>query len=170
MKTHNLTANTTEWLAYRADQNRHNASEAAAMMGMDPNCKRSELLRAKHVGLSREFSDFMQRRVLDEGHRFEALARPLAEDIIGETLYQFVGSDGWDSASFDGLRWARMSPGSTKVCRMICAESCRPKALAGQKSARACRRSTESRWSRSARCPRQTARCSPRRSGQPRAR
>lgn len=106
MITHNLTQGSPEWLAYRADPNRHNASEAAAMLGMDPNCKRSELLRAKHVGLSREFSDFMRRRVLDEGHRFEALARPLAEKIIGETLYSLVGSDGWDSASFDGLTLA----------------------------------------------------------------
>ena len=103
MKIHAITPNTPEWLAYRAEPTRHNASEAAAMLGLDPNCTRSELLRAKHVGLSREFSEFMQRRVLDEGHRFEALARPLAEAIIGEPLYALVGSDGQESASFDGL-------------------------------------------------------------------
>lgn len=100
MITHDLTPNTPEWLAYRATM--FNASDAPAMMGCSPYKTRAQLLREMHTGLAGEVDAGMQRR-FDDGHRFEALARPLAEAIIGDDLYPVVGSEGRLSASFDGL-------------------------------------------------------------------
>lgn len=100
MIQHELTQGSPEWLAYRA--NHDNASDAPAMMGCSPYKTRTELLHERHTGLSAEVDAATQRR-FDDGHRFEALARPLAEQIIGEELYPVVGSDGSLSASFDGL-------------------------------------------------------------------
>jgi predicted phage-related endonuclease len=54
------------------------------------------------TGITAEVDANTQRR-FDDGHRFEALARPLAEQIIGEDLYPVTGSEGELSASFDGL-------------------------------------------------------------------
>jgi predicted phage-related endonuclease len=56
----------------------------------------------QHTGLSVEVDAATQRR-FDDGHRFEALARPLAEKIIDAELYPVTGSEGRLSASFDGL-------------------------------------------------------------------
>lgn len=100
MKTHNLVQGTSEWLAYRAQH--FNASDAPAMMGASPYKTRSQLLHELHTGLTAEVDPATQRR-FNDGHRFEELARPLAETIIGEDLYPVVGSDGELSASFDGL-------------------------------------------------------------------
>lgn len=100
MKIHNLVQGSPEWLSYRA---RHfNASDAPAMMGCSPYKTRAQLLRELHTGLTAEV-DAGTQRLFDDGHRFEALARPLAEKIIGDDLYPVVGSDGKYSASFDGL-------------------------------------------------------------------
>lgn len=44
-----------------------------------------------------------QQQRFDDGHEFEDLARPLAEEIVGDDLYPVVGSEGLLSASFDGL-------------------------------------------------------------------
>jgi putative phage-type endonuclease len=89
-----------EWLAYRA---RHfNASDAPAMLGCSPYKTRAQLLRELHTGLPAEVDVATQKR-FDNGHRAETLARPLAEEIIGEDLYPVVGSSGRLSASFDGL-------------------------------------------------------------------
>jgi hypothetical protein len=103
MITHDLTPNTPEWLAYRATM--FNASDAPAMMGCSPYKTRAQLLREMHTGLAGEVDAGTQRR-FDDGHRFEDLARPLAEQIIGESLYVVVGSEGRHSASFDGLTLA----------------------------------------------------------------
>ena len=100
MKTHNLIQGSVEWLAYRAQH--FNASDAPAMMGCSAYKTRSQLLHEMHTGLTHEVDAGTQRR-FDDGHRFEALARPLAEAIIGEELYPVVGSSGKLSASFDGL-------------------------------------------------------------------
>ena len=72
------------------------------MMGESPYKTRDALLREKAVGVVAEVSSETQRR-FDDGHRFEALARPLAEKIIGEELYPVVGSDSKFAASFDGM-------------------------------------------------------------------
>ena len=96
-----LIQGTPEWLAHRA---KHlNASDAPAVMACSPNKKRGDLVRELATGIAPEFSDFVQQRILDKGHDFERLARPLAEDIFGEDLSPCVGVNGKNSASFDGL-------------------------------------------------------------------
>lgn len=100
MKLHNLIQGSPEWLAYRAQH--FNASDAPAMMGVSPYKTRAELLRELHTGMAADV-DAATQRIFDAGHRFEALARPIAENIIGQDLYPVVGSEGRLSASFDGL-------------------------------------------------------------------
>ena len=100
MIVHSLTQGSAEWLAYRALH--FNASEAPAMMGVSPYKTRTQLLHEMHTGLVAEVDPATQRR-FDEGHRIEALARPLAEEVIGQDLFPVVGSLGELSASFDGL-------------------------------------------------------------------
>lgn len=100
MKTHSLRQGTPEWAAHRAQF--WNASDAPAMMGVSPYKSRTELLHQLWSGLQGEVDEATQRR-FDDGHRYEALARPLAEQIIGQELYPVVGSEGRLSASFDGL-------------------------------------------------------------------
>lgn len=101
MEIHQLIQKSPEWLQFRF--NHHGASEAAAVLGLSPNVKRTELLHVKHTGLPQEFSDWVQANILDYGHEVEAQARPLAEAIIGEELYPVTCSMGRISASCDGL-------------------------------------------------------------------
>ena len=100
---HNLVQGSAQWHAYRARY--FNASEAAAMLGISSYQSRAELLRAKATGLSPEVNAATQRR-FDAGHEFEALARPWAEEIIGEDLYPITASREVEglalSASYDG--------------------------------------------------------------------
>lgn len=100
MKTLDLIQGSPEWLAHR--RTHFNASDAPAMMGCSPYKSRNHLLQEMHTGLTAEVDSGTQRR-FDDGHRFEALARPLAEDIVGEDLYPCTGVEGKLSASFDGL-------------------------------------------------------------------
>ena len=100
MITHNLIQGSPEWLAYRAQH--FNASDAPAMLGCSPYKTRAQLLREVHTGLAAEVDIATQKR-FDNGHRAEALARPLAEEFVGEELYPVTGSLGRLSASFDGL-------------------------------------------------------------------
>ncbi|MDH2023614.1 YqaJ viral recombinase family protein [Stenotrophomonas sp. GD03680] len=100
MRTVNLIQGTPEWHAHRASH--FNASDAPAMMGCSPYKTRSQLLREFATGATIEHDAGTLQRFAD-GHRFEDLARPLAERIIGEELYPCVGVDGKFSASFDGL-------------------------------------------------------------------
>jgi predicted phage-related endonuclease len=100
MKVHDLLQGTPEWSAYRAQH--FNASDAPAMLGCSPYKTRAELLREMHTGLAPEIDPGTQKR-FDNGHRLEALARPLAEEFIGAELYPVTGSEGRLSASFDGL-------------------------------------------------------------------
>ncbi|GKW34929.1 hypothetical protein PEC730217_37090 [Pectobacterium carotovorum subsp. carotovorum] len=105
MKIHELIQGSDEWAAFRLTH--HGASEAAAMLGLSKKATRSELLRIKHTGTPKEFSDWVQTNILDYGHQVEALARPLVEGIIGEDLYPVTCSNedegGNLSASCDGL-------------------------------------------------------------------
>ncbi|OZA21010.1 MAG: hypothetical protein B7X93_13840, partial [Hydrogenophilales bacterium 17-61-9] len=78
------------------------ASDAPAMMGVSSYKSRSDLMKEKAIGVTQDV-DAATQRLFDDGHRFEALARPLAEAIIGDDLYPVVGSDGKLAASFDGL-------------------------------------------------------------------
>lgn len=100
MKLIEITQGTPEWHAHRAQH--FNASDAAAMMGCSPYMTRNELLNRLTTGISAEVDPATQRR-FDDGHRFENLARPLAEAIIGDELYPVTGTNGKLSASFDGL-------------------------------------------------------------------
>jgi putative phage-type endonuclease len=100
LQIHSLIQGSPEWHAYRA--NHFNASDAPAMMGASPYKTRSQLLAEYATGSAQEVDAATQRR-FDDGHRFEALCRPLGEKIIGDDLYPVVGSDGNLSASFDGL-------------------------------------------------------------------
>lgn len=100
MRTVSLIQGTPEWHAHRAAH--FNASDAPAMMGCSPYKSRSQLLREFATGVAVEHDAATLQRFAD-GHRFEDLARPLAETIIGEELYPCVGVDGKFSASFDGL-------------------------------------------------------------------
>ena len=100
MQIVNLVQGTPEWHAHRAKH--FNASDAPAMMGCSSYKTRSDLVKELATGLGQEVDAATQRR-FDDGHRFEALARPLAEEIIGEDLSPCVGVQGKFSASFDGL-------------------------------------------------------------------
>ena len=100
MKIVDYPQGSAEWLAHRAQH--FNASDAPAMLGVSPYKTRAQLLRELHTGVSTDVDIATQKR-FDNGHRAEALARPLAEKIIGEDLYPITGSEGRLSASFDGL-------------------------------------------------------------------
>lgn len=99
--THELVQKSPEWLLYRATHN--NASDAAAMLNCSPHKTRAQLLHERYLGMQPEFSQYVQEVVLDPGNEFESLARPLAEAIMGQTLYPATMSYGRLSASFDGL-------------------------------------------------------------------
>lgn len=99
--THDLRQGSDEWLSFRFHHD--GASEISAVLGLSKNTKRSELLRIKHTGIGKEFSDYVQRYILDKGHEVEALARPIVEKIIGAELYPVTMSKGRMSASCDGL-------------------------------------------------------------------
>src|ERR1017187_6722470 len=101
MITHDLQQSSPDWHEHRAKH--FNASDAPAMMGLSKYKTRSALLKQFASGVSDEVIDENTQRLFDEGHRAEALARPLAEQIIGEELYPVVASEGKLSASFDGL-------------------------------------------------------------------
>ncbi|WP_115539997.1 lambda-exonuclease family protein [Xanthomonas campestris] len=100
MKIINLIQGTPEWHAHRAIH--LNASDAPAMLGCSPYKTRAQLVREVATGIGEEYDDATLQRFAD-GHRYEALARPIAEQIIGEDLYPCVGTEGKYSASFDGL-------------------------------------------------------------------
>lgn len=100
MTYHDFTQGSADWHQHRATH--FNASDAPAMMGCSPYQTRTELLTRMKTGISADVDAATQRR-FDDGHLFEALARPLAEKIIGEDLYPVTGSQGKLSASFDGL-------------------------------------------------------------------
>lgn len=100
MEFHDFAQGSPEWHQHRATH--FNASDAPAMMGCSPYTTRTELLTRMKTGIAAEVDTATQRR-FDDGHRFEALARPLAEKIIGDDLYPVTGSSGKLSASFDGL-------------------------------------------------------------------
>lgn len=100
MKIVNLIQGTPEWHAHRAAH--FNASDAPVMLGCSPYKTRSQLVREFATGAAAEHDAATLRRFAD-GHSFEDLARPLAEQILGEELFPVTGTHGKFSASFDGL-------------------------------------------------------------------
>lgn len=79
-----------EWKAGR--NSRLNASELVLAAGDGMNGRtRTDLIRKMATGIEPEVDAFTQ-KLYDEGHRFEALARPIAEQIIGRELYPITAS------------------------------------------------------------------------------
>lgn len=99
MKIHNVAQGSAEWLALRAQY--RTASEAPAMMGDSKYQTRTDLLAAKKTGISPDVTP-SQQFIFDKGHATEAMARPLAEALIGEELYPIVATEGDLLASMDG--------------------------------------------------------------------
>ncbi|WP_439856207.1 YqaJ viral recombinase family protein [Pseudomonas yamanorum] len=99
MKIHNVAQGSAEWLALRAKF--RTASEAPAMMGASKYQTRTDLLAAKKTGITPDVTP-SQQFIFDKGHATEALARPLAEALIGEELYPIVATEGNLLASMDG--------------------------------------------------------------------
>ncbi|NVZ32023.1 YqaJ viral recombinase family protein [Pseudomonas sp. A4002] len=99
MKIHNVAQGSAEWLALRAQH--RTASEAPAMMGASKYQTRTDLLAAKKTGITPDVTP-SQQFIFDKGHATEALARPLAEALIGEELYPIVATEGNLLASMDG--------------------------------------------------------------------
>jgi len=100
MKIVKLIQSTPEWHQHRAQH--LNASDTPAMLGCSSYKTRAELVHEVATGLVPEVDAATQKR-FDDGHRYEALARPLAEKIVGDELYPCVGTEGKFSASFDGI-------------------------------------------------------------------
>tara|TARA_R110002049_G_scaffold282589_2_gene462433 strand:+ start:9663 stop:11348 length:1686 start_codon:yes stop_codon:yes gene_type:complete len=101
---HNLVQGSDAWLAIRLSH--FTASEAAIMMGASKHMSRDDLLTYKTTQIEEEVGYFTQ-KIYDKGHEVEALARPIAERILGEELYPVTGAlmvEGLPFlASFDGL-------------------------------------------------------------------
>lgn len=98
---HPLAQGGDAWHQFRLEHN--GASEAAAVLGLSKTTTRSELLRMKHTGIARKFSEWVQSHILDRGHEVEKLAIGHVEDMIDDALYPVTCSIGKLSASCDGL-------------------------------------------------------------------
>jgi predicted phage-related endonuclease len=101
MIIHDLAQGSDAWHQFRLEH--FGASEAAAMLGLSKKVKRDELLYMKKTGTAKEFSEWVQKNILDHGHEVEALARPIIEEEFGIDLYPVTCSEGKPSASCDGL-------------------------------------------------------------------
>jgi putative phage-type endonuclease len=104
-KMHNLIQGSDAWHKYRATPKQFNASDAPAMLGESPYKSRDQLLKEIATGSFEEI-DPSKQKLFDDGHRFEAEDRPLAEEYIGQELFactMSVDVDGFKlSASLDG--------------------------------------------------------------------
>lgn len=98
-----LTQGTPEWKKHR--RHHMNASDAPAMAGVSQYLPRSDFVRMQALGEEREVDAGLQKR-FDDGHEYEAIARPWAEEIVGEDLFPIVVRDDIEglplSASYDG--------------------------------------------------------------------
>jgi predicted phage-related endonuclease len=95
-----LVQGSDDWLAHR--RTHRNASDTPSVTGSSNYKSRSAFIKERATGIVPDVDPATQKR-FNDGHRYEALARPLMEKIIGEDLFQKVGVDGLWSASFDGL-------------------------------------------------------------------
>lgn len=129
MIIHNVTQGSPEWLALRTGH--PTASEAPVMMGASSKIKRNELLHIKATGTEREISDWVQKNLFDKGHEYEALARPIVEEMIGEELYPATATDddGYLLASFDGITMLEDAIFEHKMWNAELAEAVRQKDL-----------------------------------------
>lgn len=94
-----------EWKEFR--ESHLVASEAPVIMGDSPHMKRDELLNLKTTGDEKEINEWVEKFVFAKGHEYEALARPIAEERKGESLFPVTGTRVVDGlkmlASFDGV-------------------------------------------------------------------
>lgn len=106
MKIINHPQGSPEWKAHR--RTTRNASDYPSAQGVSKKFTRTALVTEAATGIEREFSPFMD-KILANGHRVEMLARPMAEEIIGEDLYPLVAvtDDGYLGASSDGATMCR---------------------------------------------------------------
>lgn len=95
-----LIQGSADWHAHRAKH--RNASDTPAVTGHSPHKSRSEFMKERATGIAQDIDPETQRR-FDDGHRYEALARPIMEAIIGQEVFPITGTEGQYSASFDGL-------------------------------------------------------------------
>lgn len=104
MIIHELQQGTPEWLTFRKAH--LPASDAPAMLGYSSYKSRNELIKEYATGVRPEPSEYVQ-KLFENGHRFEAMARPIIEEELGEELFPVTGSLKVEelelSASFDGL-------------------------------------------------------------------
>lgn len=100
MKHHQLKQGSPEWIEHRAKFK--NASDTPVIMGLSKYKTRTQFMNERATGEAEQVSDAVQSR-FDDGHRYEALARPVAEIIVGKDLWPVTGTDGEYGASFDGL-------------------------------------------------------------------
>ena len=104
LEEHEFVQGSPEWIAFRHEHD--GSSEVSAALGLSKNCMRNDMLHAKSSGIEKEFSDYVQKYILNNGHEVEAMARPIIEKQIGTKLYPQVYSRGRPSASCDGITMA----------------------------------------------------------------
>lgn len=101
MQTHNLIQGSQQWHEFRSKH--FGASEAAAMLGLSKQLSRNDLLLYKKTGKYKEYSDWVQKNILDYGHEVENSARLITESVLSTDLFPVTCSSGKLSASCDGL-------------------------------------------------------------------
>lgn len=93
------------WLDLRRSHD--TASEASAALGVSKYTSRTALMHQKATGATEEVGSAKQ-AVFDRGHETEAMARPLAEEIIGSDLYPITAT-----LEVDGLKLLASLDGAT---------------------------------------------------------
>lgn len=102
--THNFEQGSPTWLQHRMKH--RNSSDTSALLGISSYRTRTDLIRLTATGMEQDI-DAATRRRFNDGHEYEAIARPWAEDIVGEELFPATVSRTVDgvplSASLDGM-------------------------------------------------------------------
>src|SRR6266705_1457913 len=91
MQFHNVVQGTPAWDALR--EKSWSASVAPAMRGESPYVRRDEAIAMAATGSQREFSDWVQKNILEKGHEVEAIGRRIAEAMLDEDLYPATATE-----------------------------------------------------------------------------
>lgn len=130
---HNVQQGTPAWLELRTGY--PTASEAPAAQGVSRYMTRSELLRQKATGITPEHDGRTLARFA-EGHRVEALALPIAEELLGEDLSNVTMTAVVDGlpllASLDGINFDGDISWECKLWNESLAEQVRTNNLSAQ--------------------------------------
>jgi predicted phage-related endonuclease len=102
MKTYNFPQGSPEWLGLK-DQFPESASKYPAALGVGKYQSYDSLIKELATGTKEDLSKLQW--LFDKGHKVEALARPKANEIVGETLTAVTGVNEETNllASFDGI-------------------------------------------------------------------